>query len=154
MARHDRGGPGRRGFLGWLVFTGLFGIGDSDMFDLGGHHRRHHRRGRRAVGGELVPAPTNARGVVATAARQGPVGQSVLGNEWCSWVTIQRAVLLAQPDGEAQAAGPALRELGWRAAAQQGVREGDVVAGGDVELDDLEDRALRCHSKNGGHVSR
>ena len=22
--------------LGWLVFTGLFGIGDSDMFDLGG----------------------------------------------------------------------------------------------------------------------
>ena len=23
-------------FLGWLVFTGLFGIGDSDMFDLGG----------------------------------------------------------------------------------------------------------------------
>ena len=23
-------------FLGWLVFTGLFGIGDTDMFDLGG----------------------------------------------------------------------------------------------------------------------
>ena len=22
--------------LGWLVFTGLFGIGDTDMFDLGG----------------------------------------------------------------------------------------------------------------------
>lgn len=23
-------------FLGWLVFTGLFGIGDDDAFDLGG----------------------------------------------------------------------------------------------------------------------
>jgi uncharacterized membrane protein YeaQ/YmgE (transglycosylase-associated protein family) len=23
-------------FVGWLVFTGLFGIGDDDMFDLGG----------------------------------------------------------------------------------------------------------------------
>lgn len=23
-------------FVGWLVFTGLFGIGDTDVFDLGG----------------------------------------------------------------------------------------------------------------------
>ena len=23
-------------FVGWLIFTGLFGIGDTDMFDLGG----------------------------------------------------------------------------------------------------------------------
>ena len=23
-------------FLGWLIFTGLFGIGDTDAFDLGG----------------------------------------------------------------------------------------------------------------------
>jgi uncharacterized membrane protein YeaQ/YmgE (transglycosylase-associated protein family) len=23
-------------FLGWLIFTGLFGIGDTDVFDLGG----------------------------------------------------------------------------------------------------------------------
>jgi len=23
-------------FVGWLIFTGLFGIGDSDKFDLGG----------------------------------------------------------------------------------------------------------------------
>jgi uncharacterized membrane protein YeaQ/YmgE (transglycosylase-associated protein family) len=23
-------------FVGWLIFTGLFGIGDTDLFDLGG----------------------------------------------------------------------------------------------------------------------
>jgi uncharacterized membrane protein YeaQ/YmgE (transglycosylase-associated protein family) len=23
-------------FVGWLIFTGLFGIGDTDVFDLGG----------------------------------------------------------------------------------------------------------------------
>jgi uncharacterized membrane protein YeaQ/YmgE (transglycosylase-associated protein family) len=23
-------------FIGWLIFTGLFGIGDTDVFDLGG----------------------------------------------------------------------------------------------------------------------
>jgi uncharacterized membrane protein YeaQ/YmgE (transglycosylase-associated protein family) len=23
-------------FVGWLIFTGIFGIGDTDMFDLGG----------------------------------------------------------------------------------------------------------------------
>ena len=35
MAHLARDRPRRRG-VGWLIFTGLLGIGDDDVFDLGG----------------------------------------------------------------------------------------------------------------------
>jgi hypothetical protein len=50
-------------------------------------------------------------------------------------------------------AGVAL-ELLRRAAAQQSVREGHVLPGGDVERDDLERCALPLPGENGGQVSR
>ena len=63
-------------------------------------------------------------------------------------------VALAQPDGEPQAVGWVPAELLLGTTAEQRPDEGDVVAGGDVHLLDLERCPDRCHSKNGGQVSR
>jgi hypothetical protein len=49
--------------------------------------------------------------------------------------------LLAQTDGEPKQVGWVLLELG-RAASKQGVGEGNIVARGDIQVDDLEDGAL------------
>jgi hypothetical protein len=41
-----------------------------------------------------------------------------------------------------------------RPATKEGVREGDVIAGGDVERENLEREACCCHLKEGGQLSR
>jgi hypothetical protein len=50
--------------------------------------------------------------------------------------------LLAQTDGEPKQVGWVLLELVGRAASKQGVGEGNIVARGDIQVDDLEDGAL------------
>jgi hypothetical protein len=52
------------------------------------------------------------------------------------------AVLLAQPDGQPKAVAWVFAELLVRPATEQGVREGDVRAGGDIERDELERGAM------------
>jgi len=48
------------------------------------------------------------------------------------------AALLAQPDGESKTVVRILLELFVGPAAEEGMRERDIVASGDVERDDLE----------------
>src|SRR5688572_20294219 len=48
------------------------------------------------------------------------------------------SALLAQPDGQTKAVVGILPQLLFRPATEQGGREGDIVARGDVERDDLE----------------
>ena len=68
--------------------------------------------------------------------------QSRFGNEWCSWVTSHRPSCLRRPSGEPQPIGRIARQLLRHAASQQRPDEGDVVAGRDLELGDLERGAL------------
>ena len=104
------------------------------------------RTGRRARTYRVPPRHRRATSTSRQRSSSSSADLRQLGcvNEWCSWVTIHRAVVLPEPEREPESAVGVGDELVGRSASQQRPRERDVVARRHRELHDVEHGSRRA----------